>query len=98
MACGICGLASPRQIVSGNDRTRGSLKKLIRQTKKVRSYGDSSWRPKVNYDVEDRVADVVELIDALRVDRFVLVGHLSEARSLSELRWRAQERYWVGHR
>ena len=53
-----------------------SIAKLFRTLAvDLRGHGDSSWHPQGEYDVEGHVADVVGVIDALRVERFVLVGH-----------------------
>lgn len=41
----------------------------------LRGHGDSSWHPRGGYDVEGHVADVIQVIDALRIKRFVLIGH-----------------------
>ena len=41
----------------------------------LRGHGDSSWHPRGEYDVEGHVADVIQVIDALRIKRFVLIGH-----------------------
>jgi pimeloyl-ACP methyl ester carboxylesterase len=41
----------------------------------LRGHGESSWHPKGEYDIESHVADVVEVIDTLRVKRLVFVGH-----------------------
>lgn len=41
----------------------------------LRGHGDSSWHPKGEYDVEGHVADVIQVIDTLRIERFVLIGH-----------------------
>ena len=58
------------------DNFAPSIAKLFRTLAvDLRGHGDSWWHPKAEYDVEGHVADVVEVIDALRVDRFVLVGH-----------------------
>jgi pimeloyl-ACP methyl ester carboxylesterase len=58
------------------DNFAPSIAKLFRTLAvDLRGHGDSWWHPKAEYDVEGHVADVVEVIDALRVERFVLVGH-----------------------
>jgi pimeloyl-ACP methyl ester carboxylesterase len=58
------------------DKFAPSIAKLFRMLAvDLRGHGDSWWHPTGEYDVEGHVADVVEVIDALRVERFVLVGH-----------------------
>ena len=41
----------------------------------LRGHGDSSWDPKGEYSVEGHVADLIEVIDALQIERLALVGH-----------------------
>src|SRR5262245_51094565 len=41
----------------------------------LRGHGESSWNPKGRYPVECHVADMLDLIEALRVKRLVMVGH-----------------------
>ena len=41
----------------------------------LRGCGESDWDPEARYGVEQTLADLDELIDALRLDTFDLVGH-----------------------
>jgi pimeloyl-ACP methyl ester carboxylesterase len=41
----------------------------------LRGHGDSSWDAMGRYSVESHVSDVLHLIQTLRLDRLVLVGH-----------------------
>jgi pimeloyl-ACP methyl ester carboxylesterase len=41
----------------------------------LRGHGDSSWDAKGEYSVDDHVADLIEVTDLLRIQRFALVGH-----------------------
>jgi pimeloyl-ACP methyl ester carboxylesterase len=58
------------------DSFAASVAKLFRTLAiDLRGHGDSSWHPKGEYGVECHIADLLEVIDALRLDRLVLVGH-----------------------
>jgi pimeloyl-ACP methyl ester carboxylesterase len=41
----------------------------------LRGHGDSSWDTMGRYSIENHVADVLHVIQTLRLDRLVLVGH-----------------------
>lgn len=41
----------------------------------LRGHGDSSWDSKGEYHVDAHVADLIEMIGALHIERFALVGH-----------------------
>jgi pimeloyl-ACP methyl ester carboxylesterase len=41
----------------------------------LRGHGDSGWAPDRRYDLAEYAADLAALIEHLRLDRFVLVGH-----------------------
>jgi pimeloyl-ACP methyl ester carboxylesterase len=41
----------------------------------LRGHGDSSWDQTGQYPIQRHVTDVVGLIDALQLKRFVIVGH-----------------------
>jgi pimeloyl-ACP methyl ester carboxylesterase len=41
----------------------------------LRGHGDSGWDPERRYDYEDHVADLEALVEALGIERLVLVGH-----------------------
>ncbi len=41
----------------------------------ARGHGDSDWAPEDRYDAEAHVSDVERLVEHLRLDQFVLVGH-----------------------
>jgi pimeloyl-ACP methyl ester carboxylesterase len=58
------------------DRFSPSIAKLFKTLSvDLRGHGDSSWDPAGRYDAEGHVDDVLDLIDALEIRRFVLVGH-----------------------
>jgi pimeloyl-ACP methyl ester carboxylesterase len=58
------------------DRFSPSIAKLFRTLSvDLRGHGDSSWDPTGRYDADGHVDDVLDLIDALEIRRFVLVGH-----------------------
>jgi pimeloyl-ACP methyl ester carboxylesterase len=58
------------------DNFAPSIAKLFRTLAvDLRGHGDSSWDPRGEYDVEGYVADVIQAIDALGIEHFVLVGH-----------------------
>lgn len=41
----------------------------------LRGHGDSPWSPLGDYSVDHHLSDMFRLIDALQIDRFVLIGH-----------------------
>jgi pimeloyl-ACP methyl ester carboxylesterase len=41
----------------------------------LRGHGESSWDPAGRYEADGHVDDVIDLIDALGINRFMLVGH-----------------------
>jgi len=58
------------------DNLTPSIAKLFRTLAvDLRGHGNSSWDAKGKYSVEDHVADLIEVIDRLRLERFALVGH-----------------------
>jgi pimeloyl-ACP methyl ester carboxylesterase len=58
------------------DRFSPSIAKLFKTLSvDLRGHGDSSWDPTGRYDADGHVDDVLDLIDALEIRRFVLVGH-----------------------
>lgn len=40
-----------------------------------RGHGESDWHPDAAYDYDDFVADLEAVIDGLKIERFVLIGH-----------------------
>jgi pimeloyl-ACP methyl ester carboxylesterase len=40
-----------------------------------RGHGDSSWDPLARYNVEQHVADVIQVINSLELERYAIVGH-----------------------
>ena len=58
------------------DRFSPSIAKLFKTlTVDLRGHGDSSWDPAGRYDANGHVDDILDLVDALEIRRFVLVGH-----------------------
>jgi pimeloyl-ACP methyl ester carboxylesterase len=58
------------------DRFSPSIAKLFKTLSvDLRGHGDSSWDPAGRYDADGHVDDVLDLINALEIRRFVLVGH-----------------------
>ncbi len=41
----------------------------------LRGHGDSGWHPEGRYDYDEHVADLEAVLDALSVERLVIVGH-----------------------
>jgi pimeloyl-ACP methyl ester carboxylesterase len=41
----------------------------------LRGHGDSEWDPAAEYTTETHVADVIQILEALQLNRFTLVGH-----------------------